>query len=81
MHLEPVPFHAEAMLAGDFVEDLADRLVVEFDQASALLADEMIVLRVAVIVLPDFAVILAGDLAEQPASSSKASPIGKSSSD
>ena len=63
--LQAVAAFIEAVLAANLVNDDGDRFVGELDQLSALRADQVIVLRIAIVVLVDFAAGGARDLAEQ----------------
>src|SRR5580704_44183 len=54
VNFEPMPAHPKRILGGDLVEDFGDRPVLKFDKLSADAADEMIVLRIAVVVLVNF---------------------------
>ena len=65
MYFESMPGHAESMLGRDFFEECGDVFVAEFDELAAFFADEVIVLWVAVVVFVDFAVIGAGDFANE----------------
>ena len=56
VNFQPVPAHAERVLGGHFVENLRDRPVLKLDQLTADATNEMVVLRVAVIVLVDLAI-------------------------
>ena len=57
--------HAEAMFGGDDVQGPRQGRILEFDQGAALAANQVVVLRVAVIVFVDFTVMTAGDFAQQ----------------
>src|SRR5262245_40478705 len=61
VHFHAVPLHAEAMLAGDVVQDLSDSDVIELNQLAAAAADQVIVGRIAVVVLENLASILSCD--------------------
>ena len=65
MHFQSVAGHAKAMLGRDFFEECGDVFVSKFDELAALFADEVIVLGVAVVVFVDFAVVGAGDFANE----------------
>ena len=65
MDFEAVAGHRELVFAGDFFQDLCEDGVFEFDQPAAFVADQVIVLGVAVVVFVDLAVVGAGDFAEQ----------------
>ena len=62
---ESMPGHAEAMLGRDFFEECGDVFVAKFDELAAFFADEVIVLRVAIVVFVDFAIVGAGDFANE----------------
>ncbi|MEY3457970.1 MAG: hypothetical protein RL215_1127, partial [Planctomycetota bacterium] len=65
MNFKPVSGHAEAVLSGDFFEEGGDVFVAKFNELAAFFADEVIVLWVAVVVFIDFAVVSAGDFANE----------------
>lgn len=62
---EAVAFEEESVLFGDLFDEFGDLFVVEFFEAAAFFADQVIVLGVAVVVFVDFAVVVAGDATEQ----------------
>jgi hypothetical protein len=51
VNFQAMAVHTKAVVGGDLFQQLGDLFVVEFGQRSAFLADQMIVLRIAIVVL------------------------------
>ena len=62
---EPMSAHAERVASGHFFQDFGDGPVLKLDQLPANATNEMIVLRIAVIVLVDFPPIGPSDAAQE----------------
>lgn len=65
VHLQTMTAFNEAVLVADFLHDHGDCLVGELDQLAALRANQMVVLRVAVVVFVDLTAVRSRDFAEQ----------------
>lgn len=57
VNFEPMAAHAEAVIGRHLFQHSGNHGVMKFDQLATLAANEMVVLRVTVIVLVDFAAI------------------------
>ena len=60
-----MPAHAKRVLRSDLVQNFRDGPVLELDELSADAANEVIVLRIPVIVLVDFAPVGPGDSSQE----------------
>jgi hypothetical protein len=65
MDFQSVAGHAKAVLGGDFFEEGRDFFIAKFYELAAFFADEMIMLRVTVVVFVDFAVVCPGNFADE----------------
>ena len=63
--LQPMTSFDEAVLIANLLDDCGDRFVGELDQFAALRTDQVVVLRVTVVVLVDLTTIRPRDFAEQ----------------
>ncbi len=54
------------MFDSNFFDDVGDFFVLKLDELATLFANEVVVLRVAVVVLVHVAVVCAGDFSQQP---------------
>ena len=62
---EAMAFNSESMVPGDYLQQFGNFFIVKFDQVTAFLADQMIMLRVTVVVFVQIAIALPSDFANQ----------------
>ena len=64
-HFQTVAVHSEAVAGCDFTQDLCDGVSLELNQCCTFPADQMVVLRIPIVMLKDIAVFLTSHFTNQ----------------
>ena len=66
VNFQAMPGHSKSMFCGNRLKVPGNLLIPKLNQRVAFLANEVIVLRVAIVVFVNFAVVRAGNLTNEP---------------